>query len=93
MKRTNCCTYSTLPPLPSLTMGADQFAPFASERLFTAEEAAEYLKVEVRTLCKFITSDRANKLKASWVGRRWLITESALRNFLAGNEQDVSEKK
>jgi excisionase family DNA binding protein len=74
-------------------MGQDQFQPFGSERLFTTEEAAAYLRVEVRTLAKFITSDRANKLKASWIGRRWIISESALRSFIKANEQDVSEKK
>jgi excisionase family DNA binding protein len=75
-----------LPPLP---MGADQFPSFSPERLFTLEEAAQYLRCTARTVSHFITDEsRANKLAASWVGRQWLIRESALENFIAGQESE-----
>ena len=69
-----------LPPLPG--QGADNFAPFSTERLYTMAEAAEYLRVEPRTIGHFINDARPNKLRASWVGRSWLITASALREFI-----------
>lgn len=76
-----------LPPIPG--QGQDQFKPFSTERLFTMQEAAEYLRVEPRTIGKFITDgSRANKLRASWIGRRWIISESALRAFV---DAQVSE--
>lgn len=85
-------TFADLLPggLSTLNQGADQFAP---ERLFTAEEAAAYLRVEPRTLCKFITGQRDQKLSASWIGRRWIIKESALLAFIKAQEQDSSEIK
>jgi excisionase family DNA binding protein len=88
MSRTNCCSYSTLPPLPTLAMGANQFPPFTADRLFTVPEAAAYLKVGTRTLCNFITKEREHKLQASWVGRQYLITEAALKAFVKANEQE-----
>jgi excisionase family DNA binding protein len=86
-------TFAALLPggLSTLNQGADQFAPFSSERLFTAEEAAAYLRVEPRTLCKFITGQRDHKLSASWIGRRWIIKESALLAFIKAQEQDTRE--
>jgi excisionase family DNA binding protein len=73
-----------LPPLPG--QGTDNFAPFSSDRLLTTEEAAALLRVEPRTLAKFITSDRPNRLKASFIGRRWIILESSLRDFVKGQQ-------
>jgi excisionase family DNA binding protein len=70
----------------TLTMGAPQFPPFSANRLFTAAEAGAYLKVEPRTLCKFITGEREHKLKASFVGRQWLISEAALLDFVSAQQ-------
>jgi hypothetical protein len=86
MSRTSSYPFASPVPLPVLSgQGAPQFAPFSAERLFTMQEAAAYLKVEPRTIGKFITDDsRANKLKASWIGRRWIVSESALRTFVDG---------
>jgi hypothetical protein len=87
-------TYCQLPPLPLIAgQGRDNFAPFSAERLYTTDEAASYLKVGPRALAKFITGDRPNKLKASWVDRHWLIAESSLRNFITENERDHSQLK
>jgi len=61
---------TSLPPLP---------AALTTERLLNTAEAAAYLRVQKRTIGKFIAS---NRLKASWVGRSWLIPESALRSFV-----------
>lgn len=91
MNRNNTRSYSTLPPLPTLPMGADNFAPF--ERLFDSEEAAKYLRVEPRTVCLYITRDSSPKLKASRIGKRWIVTESNLRAFVKANEQDFPESK
>lgn len=84
MKRTSIYPFDSPTPLPPIpNQGQDQFKPFSAERLYTVPEAAAYLRVENRTIGKFITDEsRANKLKASWVGRRWLITESALCEFV-----------
>jgi excisionase family DNA binding protein len=70
--------------LPSLPGQGAEFK-FTSERLFTSDEAAAYLRVEPRTACLFITS---GKLKASKVGRAYLITESALNVFLKEQQKD-----
>jgi excisionase family DNA binding protein len=72
--------------LPSLPQG--QEFTFNPERLYTSEEAAAYLRVEPRTLCKFITS---GKLKASWVGRAYLVEESSLKTFLKSQEKSCSK--
>jgi excisionase family DNA binding protein len=94
MSRTySSTTFAALIPggLPTLNQGSDQFPPFSSECLYTSAEAAAYLRVEPRTIHKFITSDRTNKLAASWIGRGWLIKESALAAFIKAQEQDTRE--
>jgi len=83
-------TFAALIPggLPTLTQGAGQSPPFAPERLYTVEEAAEYLHIGDRTVYKFIAEGR---LIASWVGRSHLITQSNLVAFVKGAEQDYSK--
>ena len=96
MSRTHSgTTFAGLIPggLPALPQGRDQFPPFSPERLYTAKEAATYLKVTERTLYHFITDERPNKLKASWVGRQWLVAEGSLRDFITENERDCSQLK
>jgi len=77
-------------PLPILSgQGPDSFAPFATERLYTVQEVASYLRVLPRTVGHFITDNtRDNKLKASFIGRRWIVSESNLRAFV---DASVSE--
>jgi excisionase family DNA binding protein len=74
-------SFTKLPPIPVIKdQGVDPFPAFvAVERLFNTAEAAAYLRVQKRTIGKFIA---AKRLKASWVGRSWLIPESALRSFV-----------
>jgi excisionase family DNA binding protein len=93
MTRTDIFTNFTPVGKQRLQQGADNFAPFSSDRLLTAEEASAYLHIQPRTLSKLITGGRANKLKASFVGRRWLVTESSLREFIQDSQTDVSQNK
>jgi excisionase family DNA binding protein len=53
-------------------------------------EAGQYLRCEPRTIGKFIAS---GKLSASWVGRRWLVSESNLRAFVQGQQKDQPVSK
>ncbi|MDR3575048.1 MAG: helix-turn-helix domain-containing protein [Anaerolineaceae bacterium] len=76
--------------LPTLNQGRDQFQPFSTERLYDTEEASAYLRVEPRTIGKFIAS---GKLSASWVGRRWLVPESSLSSFVQGQQKDRAVTK
>jgi excisionase family DNA binding protein len=69
-------------------MGANQFPPFAPERLYKVEEAAEYLRVGDRTVYKFIAEGR---LIASWIGRSHMITQTNLVAFVKGAEQAHSK--
>lgn len=94
MPRSSSYPLSSPSQLPLLQgQGPDNFKPFSMEPLLTAEEAAAYLKVTERTVYQFITGDRPNKLRAAWVGRRWLITETALRDFISENQRDESQLK
>ena len=85
MSRTTIYPSSSPTPLPTLNMGANQFPPFTPERLYDTDEASAYLRVEPRSIGKFIAS---GKLGASWIGRRWLVSESNLRAFVQGQEKD-----
>ncbi len=73
--------------LPNLTMGKDQFPPFAPERLYNVEEAGAYLRIGPRSVYRWIEEGR---LKASFVGRSHLIRESSLVEFVKQSEQDSS---
>jgi excisionase family DNA binding protein len=74
-------TFCKLPPLPKLRgQGADIFPPFSPVRWLTCEEAAPILRMSSeRGLYKYI---KAGRLKASWVGRQWLISEIDLQTFI-----------
>jgi excisionase family DNA binding protein len=73
----------------ALPMGAPQFPPFSTERIYTTEEIAAYLRCEVRTVCNFIADGR---LSASRVGRRWLVSERSLNAFLIEAQKPGSIK-
>ena len=49
------------------------------EQLYTAQEVAEYLKVDVRTVYRWL---REGKMNAIRFQREYRITESDLRDFL-----------
>ena len=89
MSRTNCCTYTTLPPLPTLPMGQGQpFNPTPKlQRLWTVPELGEYLHIGERSIYKAISEGR---LIASWVGRQHLVSESNLAAFVKLQESDSS---
>lgn len=80
MNRTSSYPFNATTPLPPIPgQGA--------ERLYTVKEVGEYLHVEPRTVGKLISGeDRPNKLRASFIGRRWLVTESALREFVEASQ-------
>ena len=51
------------------------------EKILTAEEVAEYLKVNIRTVYKLLES---GELQGRKIGRIWRITESAVNEYMAG---------
>lgn len=50
-----------------------------AEKYLTTDEVCETLKVSMRTLYRYL---EGGKLKASKVGKRWLITEADLKAFI-----------
>ena len=50
-------------------------------RALTAEDAAEYLQISLKTALKLL---RSGELPAAKVGRQWRISRQALDDFLAG---------
>lgn len=88
MSKTACCTYTTLPSLPTIAgQGRDNFQPFARERLLTVPEVGEYLHVGERPIYKWIAEGR---LVASWIGRSHLISESDLARFVENQKAETS---
>lgn len=60
------------------------------EQTYTIKEVAKYLGVQDRTVWNYI---KAGQLKASMPGRRWIVTESQLQDFLdKGTEQSYTNK-
>jgi excisionase family DNA binding protein len=76
-------SYTQLPPLPTLPMGADQFQPFVSEWLTTSEVAA-ILHTQVNFVCQLI---QQGKLVASFIGRRYLVKNTNLEAYMRSQEQ------
>lgn len=61
------------------------------EKLYTTDEAREYLKVSYPTIQRYIKS---GKLKSQKLGRQYRITESALKEFIdLQNTNDVGGKE
>lgn len=60
------------------------------ENFYTPQEVADKLKLNIRTVYKWI---RENKLNAIKAGDLWRIPESELQRFLGldGNKQDKEE--
>lgn len=48
-------------------------------RLYDIKEVAEYLKLSTRTVQQYI---KDGKLKAKKIGKKWIITEDTLREFV-----------
>jgi excisionase family DNA binding protein len=92
MKHTTCCTYSTLPPLPTLPgQAADSFPPFTPvpviQKLYTVPEVGQYLRMGECPIYKAIAEGR---LIASWVGRQHLVSESNLAAYVKAMEAETS---
>jgi excisionase family DNA binding protein len=81
MSRTSSFPYNSPNPLPALP--GQEFQPFPPERLYDSREAAQYLRCKPRSIGKFIN---AGKLRASLVGRQFLISESNLKSFLEAQD-------
>jgi excisionase family DNA binding protein len=50
--------------------------------IYTVEEASQVMKIPVETLRKYL---RQGKLEGSKAGRKWLISEDNIRDFLKDN--------
>lgn len=55
------------------------------EELFTPQEVAQKLKIDMSTVYRWI---REGRLKAVKIGHFWRISESELSRLLKGNEQN-----
>lgn len=53
------------------------------DRIFTTDEAAQYLKISKTTLLNHI---RQRKIKAKKVGRSWRVLQSEIYRFLKEEE-------
>ena len=51
------------------------------EKILTAEEVADYLKINIRTVYKLLET---GELQGRKIGRIWRITESAVNEYMAG---------
>jgi excisionase family DNA binding protein len=65
-----------------------------AERYWTPEEIAERLKINVRTVRRWISS---KQLKAIRAGKQWRVPDNELRAFIAqstqeGQQQDTDER-
>ena len=54
------------------------------EKLFTPQEVAQKLKIDMSTVYRWI---REGRLKAVKIGHFWRISESELNRLLKGDEQ------
>lgn len=48
-------------------------------KLYDIKQVAEYLQVSTRTINTYI---KTGKLKAKKIGKKWIITEDTLREFI-----------
>jgi excisionase family DNA binding protein len=55
------------------------------DELLTAQEAAAYLRINLKLLYKLIDS---GEIKAKRVGRVFRITKTALNNYLQGDDNE-----
>lgn len=57
----------------------------SDDELLTAQEAAAYLRINLKLLYKLIDG---GEIKAKRVGRVFRITKSALNNYLQGDDNE-----
>lgn len=60
------------------------------EQVLTVKEAAEYLKLHEVVVRNYI---RSGKIRASTIGRKYLITETAIKEFLTAMEEQPKAKR
>lgn len=53
------------------------------EKILTAEEVADYLKINIRTVYKLLETGEIRGVK---IGRIWRIPEAAVIDFLQGEK-------
>ena len=63
------------------------------EKLLTAEEVAEYARVDVQTVRRWLRGDGGRKLPGLRAGRGWRIKEADLNAFLEGGSGPAKSKK
>jgi excisionase family DNA binding protein len=87
-----CCTYSVLPPLPTITQEIKPITPANTgiDKLLTVSETAKYLRVGTRTIYRAIGEGR---LAAAWCGKSWLIREGNLTAFITRQEHEPSSRQ
>jgi excisionase family DNA binding protein len=54
-------------------------------RMFSVTEVAEILGCSDRTIYKYLDDGRLHGKK---IGKRWMITQNSLRNFIFGGEEN-----
>ena len=85
MSRTSIYPYASPVPLPIIQgQGADAFPAFEPSEWLDTEEAARVLRVSKASICIFVKS---GELKASFLGRRYLISRAAISEFVAGRQR------
>jgi len=74
-------------PLPTLQgQGKDNFAPFSA--YLTTEDVGQLLRVTTDTAQRLI---RNGDIRASFVGRRWLVQRSAIADYLESRAEGGPE--
>lgn len=77
--------YSSPVTLPILQgQGAPQFDDFRQDEWLTTSEVAAQLRVAKETICSAISS---GELKASFLGRKYLVRSSDLNLWVAGRQR------
>lgn len=59
------------------------------ERIFAVQAVADYLELKPETIRAML---KKGKIRASKIGKEWRITETAVKEFLAANEQITDNK-
>jgi excisionase family DNA binding protein len=60
------------------------------ERLYTADEVGEYLRLHERTVRRLIAS---RKLRGFKVGKTWMVTDSDIARYLEEKRQEADQVK
>lgn len=84
MNHTSAYPFNSSVPLPTLPQGADAFQPFEPEQWLTVEEVAAQTRVGKAGILTFIKS---GELKASFLGRKYLVSRSDLQQFVSNRQR------